>query len=61
MHGECRDLRTRLARSTRDLQEAQGRIKDMTDDYQAKIEENTTLNQEIVDLKSKISGHIEKN
>jgi signal transduction histidine kinase len=61
MHGECRDLRTRLARSNRDLQEAQERIKAMTDDYHAKIEENTSLNQEIVDLKSKIGAHVEKN
>ena len=44
MHGACRDLRTKLARSERDLREAQDKIKAMTDDYQAKIEENTSLN-----------------
>lgn len=44
MHGACRDLTTKLNRSERDLGEAKEKIQAMTDDYQSKIEENTTLN-----------------
>lgn len=44
MHGNNRELTTKLERSERDLEEAKEKIRVMNIDYQQNIEENTSLN-----------------
>lgn len=60
MHGDYRDLNTKYKRSQIDLKDAQALARETQAELKEKIEENTSLNQQIVDSKSRSNVYIEK-
>ena len=60
MHGDYRDLNTKYKRSQIDLKEAQALAKETISELKEKVEENTSLNQQIVDQKSRMNVQLEK-
>lgn len=60
MHGSYRDLNTKYKRSQIDLKEAQALAQETIAELKEKVEENTSLNQQIVDQKSRMNVQLEK-
>ena len=60
MHGDYRDLKTKFLRSQKDLAESKKIVDETSHELKEKIEENTLLNQNIVDQKSKMNVQVEK-
>ena len=60
MHGQHRDLNTKYFRTCREL-EAVIKLKNQLEaDLAQKIDDNTAINQELVDTKNRMNNNIEK-
>jgi hypothetical protein len=60
MHGDYRELNSKYQRSQKDLAEAKIIVTETTSDLKEKVNENTNLNQTIIDQKARMNVQLEK-
>ena len=60
MHSDYRELNTKYGRASKDLSEATSHIAMLTDKMKAKVEENTDLNQTLINERSRMNTNVEK-
>ena len=60
MHGQYRDLNTKYVRQSLDLQDAINAKTELEELLKTKTDENTLLNQKMVDQNSRTNSQIEK-
>ena len=60
MHGQHRDLNTKYFRTCRELEGVIKLKNQLEIDYAQKIDDNTAVNQELVDCKNRMNNNIEK-
>jgi len=60
MHSEYRELNTKYLRTCKDYEDAVKSNTSLTEKIKIKVEENTSLSQDLINEKSRMSSNIEK-